>query len=162
MADILRARIFAIACGSEDADDLGRLRTDPACKLACGRLADSGPDRCSQPTCSRLENLPDLKTAIRLGRVRVDLWLSSHAAPPAGVTPDIDDTLDVVHGHRQLSLFDAHHDERCFLPMHIYDAATGRPAAMIRRPGRTPAGREIRGHLGSSGAFAPAGPPPAS
>jgi hypothetical protein len=33
--DILRARILAIACGYEDADDLDHLRTDPAFKLAC-------------------------------------------------------------------------------------------------------------------------------
>jgi Transposase DDE domain group 1 len=147
IADIVRARIFAIACGYEDANDLDRLRSDPAFKLACGRLPDSGIDLCSQPTCSRLENLPDLKTVIRLGDVLVDLWLSSYAAPPATVTLDIDDTLDVVHGHQQLSLFNAHYDERCFLPIHVYDAATGRPVAMILRPGKTPTGKEIRGHL---------------
>jgi hypothetical protein len=147
LVDILRARIFAIACGYEDANDLDRLRHDPAFKLACGRLPDSGPDLCSQPTCSRLENLPDLRTVIRLGRVLVDLWLSSYPAPPKSVTLDIDDTLDVVHGHQQLSLFNGHHDERCFLPIHIYDAATGRPVAMILRPGKTPTGKEIRGHL---------------
>ena len=147
IADIVRARIFAIACGYEDANDLDRLRTDPAFKLACGRLPDSGIDLCSQPTCSRLENLPDLKTVIRLGDVLVDLWLSSYSAPPAMVTLDIDDTLDVVHGHQQLSLFNAHYDERCFLPIHVYDAATGRPVAMILRPGKTPTGKEIRGHL---------------
>ena len=147
LADILRARIFAIACGYEDANDLDRLRFDPAFKLACGRLPDSGLDLASQPTCSRLENLPDLRTVIRLGRVLVDLWLSSYAVPPESITLDIDDTVDVVHGHQQLSLFNAHHDERCFLPIHIYDAATGRPVAMILRPGKTPAGKEIRGHL---------------
>lgn len=147
LVDILRARIFAIACGYEDANDLDRLRNDPAFKLACGRLPDSGQDLCSQPTCSRLENLPDLRTVIRLGRVLVDLWLSSYPAPPKSVTLDIDDTLDVVHGHQQLSLFNGHHDERCFLPIHIYDASTGRPVAMILRPGKTPTGKEIRGHL---------------
>ncbi len=147
MADILRARIFAIACGYEDADDLDRLRTDPAFKLACGRLPDTGLDLCSQPTLSRVENLPDLRTVIRLGHVLVDLWLSSYGAPPASVTLDIDDTLDVVHGHQQLALFNAHYDERCFLPIHIYDTATGRPVAMILRPGKTPTGKEIRGHV---------------
>ncbi|WP_292226323.1 transposase [Mesorhizobium sp.] len=102
---------------------------------------------CSQPTCSRLENLPDLRTVIRLGWVLVDLWLSSYAAPPKSGTLDIDDTVDVVHGHQQLSLFNVHYDERCFLPIHIYDAATGRPVAMMLRPGKTPTGKEIRGHL---------------
>ncbi|MDN2584333.1 IS1380 family transposase [Aquibium sp. ELW1220] len=147
MADIVRARILAIACGYEDANDLDRLRNDPAFKLACGRLPDTGLDLCSQPTLSRTENLPDLRTVIRLSNVLVDLWLQSYQAPPASVTLDIDDTVDVVHGHQQLSLFNAHYDERCFLPIHIYDTATGRPVAMILRPGKTPAGREIRGHV---------------
>src|ERR1044072_1476697 len=43
LPDILRARIFAIACGYEDADDLDRLRFDPAFKLACGRVPGTGP-----------------------------------------------------------------------------------------------------------------------
>ena len=45
--------MLAIACGDEDANDLDRLRCDPAFKLACGRLPDSGGDLCSQPTVSR-------------------------------------------------------------------------------------------------------------
>ena len=47
MADILRARILAIVCGYEDADDLDHLRHDPGFKLACGRLPDSGRHLCS-------------------------------------------------------------------------------------------------------------------
>jgi len=37
---------FAICCGYEDADDLDHLRSDPAFKLACGRLPDTGPGFC--------------------------------------------------------------------------------------------------------------------
>jgi hypothetical protein len=58
VVDILRARMLAIACGYEDADDLDHLRTDPGFKLACGRLPDTGDDPCSQPTMSRWENAP--------------------------------------------------------------------------------------------------------
>jgi Transposase DDE domain group 1 len=147
LPDILRARILAIACGFEDADDLDRLRTDPAFKLACDRLPDSGRDLCSQPTVSRWENAPSLRELIRLMGVLVDLYCTSYATAPNAVTLDIDDTVDVVHGHQQLSLFNAHYDERCFLPIHVYDTATSRPAAVILRPGKTPAGKEIRGHL---------------
>jgi len=146
LPDILRARIFAIACGYEDADDLDRLRFDPAFKLACGRLPDSGRNLCSQPTVSRCENAPDLRDLIRLMRVMVDLYCASYTKPPDAVTLDIDDTVDVVHGHQQLSLFNAHYDER-FLPIHIYDTATSRPVAVLLRPGKTPSGTEIRGHL---------------
>jgi len=55
--------------------------------------------------------------------------------------------VDVVHGHQQLSLFNAHYDERCFLPIHVYDTATSRPVAVLLRPGKTPSGCEVRGHL---------------
>jgi len=147
VASILRARVLAIACGYEDANDLDRLRGDPAFKLACGRLPDSGGDLCSQPTVSRWENAPDLKTIIRLTYAMVDAWCASYAREPEAITLDIDDTVDVVHGHQQLSLFHAHYDDRCFLPIHIYDTATGRPVAVILRPGKTPSGREAAGYL---------------
>jgi len=38
--------------------------------------------------------------------------------------------LDVVHGHQKLSEWNAHYDERCFLPIHIYDTATGQAPAV--------------------------------
>ena len=56
---------------------------------------------------------------------------------------DIDDTEDRVHGRQQLSLFHAHYDSRCFLPIHIYEATTGKPVAVILRPGKTPDGAEV-------------------
>ena len=51
---MIGARMFAIACGYEDCDDLDVLRFDPAFKLACGRLPESGRDLMSQlPTLSQ-------------------------------------------------------------------------------------------------------------
>jgi hypothetical protein len=35
-------------------------------------------------------------------------------------------------------------DERCFLPIHVYDTATSRPVAVLLRPGKTPSGCEVR------------------
>ena len=145
--DMIRARIFAIACGYEDCNDFGPLRADPAFKLACGRLPETGADLASQPTLSRLENAPMIRDAIRLTYALVDQWMASYATAPDGVVLDIDDTCDVAHGHQQLSLFNAHYDERCFLPIHVYDSATGRPVAVVLRPGKTPSGIEVRAHL---------------
>jgi hypothetical protein len=147
MSDILRARVFAIACGYPDADDLDDLRHDPAFKLACGRLPESDDDLHSQPTMSRWENAPDPRTLIRMLRAMVDLWCKSCSRPPKAITLDIDDTADTVHGHQQLSLFNAHYDERCYLPIHVYDAASGHCVLTILRPGKTPDGREVRAHL---------------
>ena len=70
-----------------------------------------------------------------------------YPTPPVAVTLDIDDTVELVHGHQQLSLFNAHYDERCFLPIHVYDTAASRPVAVLLRPGKTPSGKEVAGHL---------------
>ena len=56
---------------------------------------------------------------------------------------DIDDTEDRVHGRQELALFHAHYGERCFLPIHVYEAITGKPVAVILRPGKTPDGAEV-------------------
>jgi Transposase DDE domain group 1 len=77
----------------------------------------------------------------------IDTYCASYKRPPRAVTLDIDDTLDIVHGHQQLSLFNAHYDERCFLPIHVYDTATSRPVAVLLRTGTTPSGVEVCGHL---------------
>jgi len=96
---------------------------------------------------SRWENAPTLREVVQLTYAMVDLCCASYARPPEAVTLDIDDTVDVVHGHQQLSLFNAHHDERCFMPLHVYDTATARPVAVLLRPGKTPSGQEVRGHV---------------
>jgi hypothetical protein len=147
MADLLRERFFAIACGYPDGNDLDDLRADPAFKMACGRLPQSGVDLASQPTISRLENTPDLRDLIRMSHGMVALWCQSYPTPPTSIALDIDDTADIVHGHQQMSLFNAHQDERCFAPIHVDDAATGHCVTTILRPGKTPNGREVRGHL---------------
>ena len=141
---MLRFRMFAIACGYEDADDCDDLRADPLFKLAVGRAPESGRDLCSQPTMSRLENAPSRTEVGRLTAALVDIFCRSFASPPAAITLDIDDTCDPVHGHQQLSLFHGHYDTRCFLPVHVYHVESGKPVAVLLRPGKTPSGAEVR------------------
>lgn len=144
LAEMLRLRMFAIASGYEDADDCDSLRHDPVFKMAVGRLPESGDPLCSQPTMSRLENAPSKVEIARLLAAMVDQFCESYRRAPASITLDIDDTFDAVHGHQQLSLFNAHYDERCFLPIHIYEGTSGKPVAVILREGKTPAGVEVR------------------
>jgi hypothetical protein len=144
LEEMLRLRLFAIAAGYEDADDCDTLRHDPVFKLAVGRLPESGQPLCSQPTMSRLENAPSKIELARLMATMVDLFCASYRREPASIVLDIDDTCDTVHGHQQLSLFNAYYDERCFLPIHIYEGNSGKPVAMILRSGKTPSGAEVR------------------
>jgi len=140
--DMIRARLFAIACGYEDCDDLDSLRFDPALKLACGRLPESGCDLMSQPTLSRLENAPSWRELGRMGLSLIDLFCDSFARVPERIVLDIDDTSDAVHGGQQLALFNAHYDEYCFQPIHIFEAATAKPVLSLLRPGKRPSGAE--------------------
>jgi hypothetical protein len=145
--DMIRARMLAIACGYEDCDDLDVLRFDPAFKLACGRLSETGDDLMSQPTLSRLENAPSWRELGRMGLKMIDLFCDSFASVPARIVLDIDDTADTVHGGQQLALFNGHYDEYVFQPIHIFEAATGKPVLSLLRPGKRPSGKEAAGIL---------------
>ena len=144
LEEMLRLRMFAIAAGYEDGNDCDSLRHDPIFKMAVGHAPESGDPLCSQPTMSRLENAPSKIEIARLMAAMVDQFCDSYRRAPSSITLDIDDTFDAVHGHQQLSLFNAHYDERCFLPIHIYEATSGKPVAMILREGKTPSGKEVR------------------
>jgi hypothetical protein len=147
LAEMLRFRMLAIACGYEDADDCDALRFDPLFKLAVGRAPDSGHDLCSQPTMSRCENMASRIEAARMTAALVDIFCRSFPRPPAAITLDIDDTCDPVHGHQQLALFHAHYDTRCFLPIHVYHVESGKPVVVFLRAGKTPSGGEVRSVL---------------
>jgi len=106
-ATMIRERMFAIACGYEDCDDLDALRHDPAFRIACERLPDSGPALASQPTLSRLENTPSWRDLARMGLKLIDLFCASFRKSPGYIVLDIDDTSDRTHGDQQLSLFNS-------------------------------------------------------
>ena len=145
LADIIRFRVLMIAAGYEDGNDAAALRHDPAFKLALDRLPEAGA-LCSQPTISRLENLPDLRALLRMGRAMVGLYCASFRQVPRRIVLDIDDTFDPVHGGQQLRLFNAYHDDYGFQPLVVFDGQ-GRPVATMLRPARRPTGAEARGFL---------------
>jgi DDE family transposase len=96
LAEIIRFRMLMIAAGYEDGNDADTLRDDPMFKLALDRLP-SGEELCSQSTISRLENLPDLRALLRLGRALVEQYCGSFRQGPRRIVLDIDDTFDRVH-----------------------------------------------------------------
>ena len=143
LAEMIRFRMLMIAGGYPDGNDSEALRVDPAFKMAVGRLPESGAALCSQPTISRLENLPGRGALIRMMAAMIGLFCDSFVTVPRRIVLDIDDTEDRVHGGQQLALFNAYHDSRCFQPIHIYEAITGKPVAVILLPGKTPGGAEV-------------------
>ncbi len=145
LAEIIRFRLLMIAAGYEDGNDASSLRGDPMFKMALD-LTPSGRELCSQSTISRLENLPDARALLRMGRAMVDLYCESFRQVPKRITLDIDDTFDAVHGGQQLRLFNAHHDEYGFQPIVVFDGE-GRFITALLRPAKRPGGKEIRAFL---------------
>jgi hypothetical protein len=143
LAEMIRFRALLIAAGYPDGTDCDTLKSDPAFKMAVGRLPESGADLCSQPTISRLENLPGATALKRMMAAMIDLFCDSFETVPRRIVLDIDDTEDRVHGGQQLALFNAYYDSYCFQPIHLYEATTGKPVAVILRPGKTPDGAEV-------------------
>src|SRR5437870_3580608 len=145
LAEMIRFRMLMIAAGYEDGNDADSLRADPMFKLALDR-SPSDAELCSQSTISRLENLPDLRALLRLGRALVEQYCSSFRAVPKRIVLDIDDTFDRVHGGQQLRLFNAYHDDYGFQPIVVFDGE-GRFVTALLRPGKRPSGVEIRGFV---------------
>jgi hypothetical protein len=145
LADIIRFRLLMIAAGYEDGNDASNLRGDPMFKMALD-LSPSDRELCSQSTISRLENLPDARALLRMGRAMVDLYCESFRQVPKRITLDIDDTFDAVHGGQQLRLFNAHYDEYGFQPIVVFDGE-GRFITTVLRPAKRPGGKEIRAFL---------------
>lgn len=143
MHDLITQRVMQIACGYEDADDSDSLRKDPAMKISCNRLPINGNDLASQPTFSRLENSLNRPALYRIAQGFVDNFTASYKRAPKKIILDIDDTDDPTHGAQQLSLFNAHYDEYCYLPLHIYEGYSGKLILSVLRPGKRPRGSEV-------------------
>src|SRR5579864_3448961 len=90
--EILSERIFAIACGYEDANDLDTLRNDPALKLAYGRRPKSQPGLASQPTISRLENAVRRTDLLRMAIALAQRVIAQLPADTQAVILDVDAT----------------------------------------------------------------------
>ena len=143
LEDLLKQRIFQIACGYEDADDCDTLRGDPGFKAACDRLPITGDDLASQPTLTRLENSVNRTDLYRIAQAFVDAFLASYRKPPKAIVLDVDDTDDPTHGSQQLSMFNAYYNEHCYLPLHIYEGQSGKLITTILRPGKPTNGVQV-------------------
>src|SRR3990172_6119324 len=67
LVDLVRQRVFGLACGYADANDAARLANDPVYKLLLDRDPVDGAALASQPTLSRFENAVGPRDVARLG-----------------------------------------------------------------------------------------------
>jgi hypothetical protein len=155
VVDLLRQRIFGLACGYADCNDAARLADDPMHKLLLDRDPLTGDALGSQPTLSRFENAVTTRDLYRLGARMAASVLDFHRARLGDavrrITIDIDATADPTHGHQQLTFFNAFYDTWCYLPLlatvAFNDERDQFLVAALLRPGTGAATRGVRGLL---------------
>lgn len=141
--DLVRQRVFQIACGYEDQNDADTLRDDPLLKLVCGRLPVTGPPLASQPTLSRLDNLPSrrdcYRMAVALGRIY--LHERERAGVPTSLLLDFDATDDPAHGQQEGAAYHGYFRQHQYHPLLVFDGDTDQLITAVLRPGNAHAGR---------------------
>jgi hypothetical protein len=153
---LLTQEVYQILAGYPDCNDAQGLRDDPLFQV----LADVSPDAerplASASTLARFQyaytrrqaELPPADRpvllevqAARNGRLKVlndylvELFVRTRRTPPAEVILDVDASDDPVHGHQALSGYHGYYGQHQYLPLFVYDGATGFPLAAWLRPG---------------------------
>lgn len=145
--DLVRQRVYGIACGYADCNDAARLKEDPIQKMLLDRDPVEGDPLGSQPTLSRFENAPSRKALYEMGLELADVVVQHHAERLNGkarrITIDLDPTDDPTHGHQQLSLFNGHYGTWCYLPvvgtLQFNNESEKYLFTIVLRPGNAPA-----------------------
>jgi Transposase DDE domain group 1 len=153
--ELLRQRVFGVACGYADCNDAARLADDAIHKLLVERDPLAGSALASQPTLSRFENgvgWPALRDmAHGLADTVIEQQRRRLKGRAARITIDLDPTDDPTHGQQEFTFFNGHYDTWCYLPVvatvTFNEEAAQFAVAAVLRPGHAPASRGARGIL---------------
>lgn len=153
--ELLRQRVFGLACGYADCNDAARLADDPIHKLLIERDPLAGLALASQPTLSRFENAVEWPALRDMAHVLADTVIEQQRRRLKGraarITIDLDPTDDPTHGQQEFTFFNGHYDTWCYLPIvatvTFNDEREQFAVAAVLRPGNAPATRGARGIL---------------
>lgn len=143
---MLQQRIFGIALGYEDANDADRIRKDAMMRLIVDGDA-GGQDLASQPSLSRFENSTTIGGLYSMSMALAEGVLDYHrrrlGKRVRTITIDLDPTDTPNHGdQQQLSFYNAHYNNYCYLPMLGFVSFDGEPDqylfAAVLRAGNAP------------------------
>lgn len=155
LSELMRERVYALACGHEDANDAARLSQDPVYKLLVGRDPVTGEALASQPTISRFEHSVGRGELLAMGCQFAEAVFDRHRArlgrKVRRITLDLDQTHDEAHGAQQLVLFNGFYRCWCYLPLLGFVSFNGEADqylfAAVLRAGNAPARQGVLGVL---------------
>ena len=115
VVELVRQRVFGIACGYEDLSDHSALRVDPLLAAVVGK-ADPTEPLASSSTLNQLELTPAdatgksryRKVVYEAGAIEnffVDAYLDAYPKAPPEVILDLDATDDPIHGTQEGRFF---------------------------------------------------------
>jgi len=126
LPEMLAQRIFGLALGYEDLNDHEQLRNDPLLAVLAGKRELDDP-LAGKSTLNRLELVGRSERYHKIGysaesldRLLGDLFLESHATPPAEIVLDLDATDIPLYGHQPERFFHGYYDSYCYLPLYIF------------------------------------------
>src|SRR5580692_9466369 len=126
LSEMLAQRIYGLALGYEDLNDHEQLRWDPLLGLLSGKRELDEP-LAGKSTLNRLELTGRSKRYHKISystesmdRLLTDVYLESHAAPPAQIVLDLDATDIPLYGHQPERFFHGYYDSYCYLPLYIF------------------------------------------
>jgi hypothetical protein len=126
LSEMLAQRIYGLALGYEDLNDHEQLRTDPLLAVLSGKR-DLDEPLAGKSTLNRLELTGRSGRYHKIGyscealdRLLCDLFLESHATPPAEIVLDLDATDIPLYGHQPERFFHGYYDGYCYLPLYIF------------------------------------------
>lgn len=122
--DLLRQRVFGLACGYEDCNDAAKLKDDPIHRLLLDRDPMEGEQLASQATLCRFENAIDVRSLDRMATELAEQVVRRHRKRLKGkvgqITIDMDPTDDPTYGQQQLAFYNSHYGNWCYLPVACF------------------------------------------
>lgn len=153
---LLTQAVYQILAGYPDFNDAHELRHDHLFQILAAVSPDANHPLACPSTLARFQyaftrrqaELPREERPVLLevraaqtGRIKilndylVELFLRTRRAVPTEIILDVDASADPVHGHQTLSGYHGYYRQHQYLPLFVYDGATGFPLAAWLRPG---------------------------
>jgi len=114
----VRRRVYVIAQGYEDCNDLGELRDDPLFKACNERGANSASLARSEHRALRVEDLEPVQKV--LPRRLLRRWRREDA--PKSIVLDLDSTDEPAHGRQQFTMFNGYYGTHCYQQVYVFTA----------------------------------------
>ena len=116
VVNMLRQRVYAMACGYEDLNDHSNLRKDTVLQTS----VNENKSLASPSTLCRLEKTAKRKIALYINKILLETFIKSQKTAPKELILDFDPTDNIVHGKQEKAAYHGYYGSYCFLPLYVF------------------------------------------